>query len=79
MCVLVFSQVLFDTPWGAHYGVLLTLSTHFNEVLAKQLVKPSKLKGAHIQLAEQAAQEETDAVATRKLHQRNPLCEPGDA
>ena len=73
-------RLLKDTPWGPHYGILLTITAHFDQVLAMQLTKPDKKKNDIIMKVEQAEEDAENAnkLAT-KTNSASELEQPLDA
>lgn len=73
-------RLLKDTPWGPHYGILLTINAHFDQVLAMQLTKPDKKKNDIIMKVEQAEEDAENAnkLAT-KTNSASELEQPLDA
>ncbi len=74
-------KVVFDTPWGPHFGVVLQINTQLDAAIAKQLIKPDCKKGDDVKFAEQAAQDQDQGSSNSKSKpcNRNPLVEPANA
>ena len=54
-------EVVLDTPWGPHYGVMLKISTDVNKVLVWDVTQPHRTKDSFARKAEQAQLDEEEA------------------
>ena len=66
--VISSCEVVLDTPWGPHYGVMLKISTDVNKVLVWDVSQPHRSKESFARKAEQAQldEEEVNQATARR-------------